>query len=286
MPPRERPDLTSTTTVKLTPEQQGLVSQAYPTIKNFTPPTLPEQPDQLIAPFNQTQLQAQDMAVAGAPVQQATMAGANQANQHLTNTNILSADSNPALASYMTAANRPVIDAYLQDVMPAIDSGAADVGQFGSSRRGVAQGIAAKGLTQAVGDTNAKIASAGYGQGLNAMLQAMGLSGSVASGMNIPAATVGAVGDVRQQQQQAAMDATQGAKWTNQMMPWNLAMDQIGAAGAIPGGSTESSVPQQPVRLLPSLLGGGLAGAGAIPGRPGIGAMLGALGGLGSYFAT
>lgn len=84
--------------------------------------------------------------------------------------NILNADSNPALQSYIQAAVRPLSQQFSEVTMPGISQDAITAGGFGGSRQGIAEGLAAGRLAQATGDTTAKIASEGYGQGLQAML--------------------------------------------------------------------------------------------------------------------
>jgi len=84
--------------------------------------------------------------------------------------NILNADSNPYLQSYMSAALHPLQDQYNTQIMPGIAGDAITAGGFGGSRQGIAEGLASKGLSQASGDVVSKMASEGYGQGLTAML--------------------------------------------------------------------------------------------------------------------
>lgn len=83
---------------------------------------------------------------------------------------ILSADSNPYLQSYMDASIRPLNDQFSNVTMPSLASGAVGSGGYGGSRQGIAEGLAAQGLSNATGDVTAKIGSEGYGQGLQAML--------------------------------------------------------------------------------------------------------------------
>lgn len=101
----------------------------------------------------------------------------NQGNQQtsgalgtLLDPSILDAGSNPYLQSYMAAALHPLQDQYANTIMPGIAGDAISAGGFGGSRQGIAEGLAAQGLSRASGDTTANIASQGYGQGLQAML--------------------------------------------------------------------------------------------------------------------
>lgn len=81
--------------------------------------------------------------------------------------------NNPYLGQYMDAATRPLTQQLEMGQLPSIRSQAADAGQQGSSRQGVAEGVA-RGLTnQAIGDTRAQIANQAYGQGLGAQANAI-----------------------------------------------------------------------------------------------------------------
>lgn len=84
--------------------------------------------------------------------------------------NILKAESNPYLQTYMSAALHPLQQQYNTQIMPGIAGDAITAGGFGGSRQGIAEGLAAQGLQQSSGDVVARMASEGYGQGLTAML--------------------------------------------------------------------------------------------------------------------
>lgn len=95
--------------------------------------------------------------------------------------NILSPDSNPFLARYAAALSRPVIQNLTERILPSIRSGAIDAGQYGSSRQGIAEGIASRGATDSIADATAGLYSGAYGQGLDAMKSAAGLAPAYAS---------------------------------------------------------------------------------------------------------
>lgn len=76
-------------------------------------------------------------------------------------------ESNPYLASYMQAADRPLQQNLNENIIPQTRLGSINAGQAGSSRAGIAEGLAGGRTQQAIGDTNAKIASDAYNQGLN-----------------------------------------------------------------------------------------------------------------------
>lgn len=107
--------------------------------------------------------------------------GAGQAQNQgalntLLNPDILSATTNPHLQSYMDAAVRPLNQQFSNVIMPGIAGEAITAGGYGGSRQGISEGLASQGLQQQTGDVTARMASEGYGQGLNAMLGGLGQS--------------------------------------------------------------------------------------------------------------
>jgi hypothetical protein len=64
----------------------------------------------------------------------------------------------PPEQAYLDAVLRPLNQAYNEVALPGILSQAGQAGQVGGSRQGVAQGIAARGYTNTVADTLAKMA--------------------------------------------------------------------------------------------------------------------------------
>lgn len=99
---------------------------------------------------------------------------------------ILNAQSNPYLQSYMDAAVRPLNEQHANVVMPGLAGGAVTAGGYGGSRQGIAEGLAAQGLSRSTGDVTAKIGSEGYGQGLQAMLGGLGAA-NTQQGQNLQA---------------------------------------------------------------------------------------------------
>jgi len=97
----------------------------------------------------------------------------------------LMAAGDPANNQYfqgaVQAAIRPITEQFTEQVLPSIRSGAIGAGQMGSSRQGVAEGIASRGYMDTVGDITAQMGNQAYGQGLQAMQAAGGLGGQLAS---------------------------------------------------------------------------------------------------------
>lgn len=76
--------------------------------------------------------------------------------------------TNPYFQGTLEAAMRSVTQAFREQIMPSIRTGSALAGQAGSSRQGIAEGLAASRANQAMADMAAQMGSAAYAQGLQA----------------------------------------------------------------------------------------------------------------------
>jgi hypothetical protein len=278
----------TTTTQQLTPEQQGLVSAAYPQYQQFAAsnPTLPTG-DQAVAPFNPNQVGGQQ-AVLGSTGQMGNTVGtAANTNQYLSSGAFLDPGSNPYVQNAVKAATDPIFQNLAETTLPGQQAtGAAGSGvNFGGSREGIAEGKAIQGAQRAAGAAGANIENTALGQGLTATNQAISQAPTTATSLALPGATQEAVGGEQQTQQQNVLNANNAAQWFQQMLP--LLKGQMLAQGAagLPGGSTTAvgSGSQDP-GMFANLVGGasalgGLAGGlGKLGGSAGLSGLLGALG--------
>ena len=214
------------------------------------------------------------------------------------------AESNPYLQSYMRAAAQPLLQDYTENILPAIGDRFSMSGMTGSSRHGIAEGIAARGVADAISRSNLALANQGYETGIGAMQNALGmgaedysntlsrmldayskggqqnyirslaetglLGGAEAAG-NIglmPSQVIGSIGSQRQQQtQQAINDAM--ARWDyTQNYPYN----QLNQFASLINGANSAGYNAQSQSAPSSLLGniaGTLGTVGAISGSLG-----------------
>lgn len=112
---------------------------------------------------------AQTAGQVGQQIQQGNAATAPGMN-FLTGGDVLRPDSNPFLQQAIQAATTPIVQNFQERVMPGIASEAVSAGGFGGSRQGVAEGIASRGMSQAVGDVASSMSNQNYQAGLQAML--------------------------------------------------------------------------------------------------------------------
>lgn len=116
-----------------------------------------------------------------------------------------------------------------------------------------------------------------YGQNLDTLRSLLGLTPTLQGAQTAPAATLGAVGDVQQQMNQAQLNDAIQAYYYQQMAPYLKATDILGLVPSLPGATTVSTgnTPTGPSAM--TALGGAATGA-ALGGTvfPGVGALPGA----------
>lgn len=262
--------VTNTTKVNLTANQKALQGYAMPQYKQFADAAaaggISAPGAESVSPFDPLQTQGQEAVLANTGEQQNIVGSAGQASQFLTSGDALSPDSNEALRATQEAAVRPIYEHLTSDVLPGIRGEAVTNGQFGSSREGIAEGIAARSANNAAGDASARVASAGYGQGLDAMKTALGLAPGTATAQSIPGATTSGVGDIRQELSQKLLSAGISQDQFQQWLPFLVGDMFNKAASGTMGGSTTSTgtAPQSP-GIPQTLAGVGTMAAGLAP---------------------
>jgi hypothetical protein len=209
---------------------------------------------------------------------------------------VLYPGSNPALRQTIAASVRPITESYVDPggVMSQIRTGAGQAGQYGSSRQGVAEGIAAGRYADAVGDTAAKVATEGYNKGLDTFGRTLAFTPQALGATSFPAQTLASVGASVEgrAQEQAAFEEAQRMWGIN--YPWIPLQNY---ANIVYGGGSSGSTAKTSGGGMTSgqQLAGGLSGAmtglsmagmlGSIPGLAGAGGAGGAAlamsGGLG-----
>jgi hypothetical protein len=109
---------------------------------------------------------------------------------------VLYPGSNPALQQTINATIRPITESYMDPggVFSQIRTGAMDAGQFGGSRQGIAEGVAAGRYANAIGDAAAKVATEGYNKGLDTFSRTLAFAPSAMQTSMVPAQTLASVG--------------------------------------------------------------------------------------------
>jgi len=105
--------------------------------------------------------------------------------------------NNPYLQTAMGSAIRPLTQNYQENVLSGITDQAAGAGQMGSSRQGIAEGIAARGYMDQVGDITGRMASQNYSDAMQRMQSAIGQSQGVANLGMMPATLMEGLGNAQ-----------------------------------------------------------------------------------------
>lgn len=277
----------TTTTQELSPEQRALIAPVIPIAQNFLANPPKQWQGSGIVPFTDLQKQAQQMTINAAnkmnPMMQQTgkqfnqlfgdmttgvnanLAGLKKGTNFLTSGDVLKAESNPYLQGAISAATRPVMENFQQQILPNLTQGAVSAGGFGGTRQGIAEGLAGKEALAQVGDISSSMSNANYQAGLQAMLgglseargqaqldlagsqaaqQLLGSKGQIMSQTLLPAQLKEQVGNQQYAMKQAQL-SEQIQKYINQqMIPFAAAQDVAAMAFGMPGGTTKSSSTQ------------------------------------------
>ena len=151
---------------------------------------------------------------------------------------------------------------YTENLNPAIQHGAIGAGQMGSSRHGVAQGIAARGTQEALGDALSGLYGNAYSEGLTQQARGMATAGQTMNLGLSPANVVEGAGAYNRGQQELALQEEMARHNFEQQQPYDQVNWMNSIYSGVPWGSTATST-------------GGGGGGGGLTGALG-GAALGA----------
>lgn len=253
---------TTTTTQNYSPEesaQRAKVMAEAARIYKANAATMANSPypGQQVTPFSPETLTSQNYAIQyalGPGLQQAN--NINQAVQFGLN-DVLYPQTNPALQSTINAAIRPITESYTDSggVMSQIRDAAMQTGQFGSSRQGIAQGIAAGRYADAIGDAAAKISTEGYNKGLDTFSRTLAFAPQAIEAGMLPANVLSSVG-LQNEQLAGEIEAYKAAErmW-GLNAPWTPLQNyaSIVFGGANPTSVTSSQAQTSPLQTLGSL---------------------------------
>jgi hypothetical protein len=117
-------------------------------------------------------------------------------NQRLARGDFLSPATNPAFTEYLDLSNAAITRQLNEGILPNLDLSAAGSGNVGSSRQGIAQGLAVGRGLDAIQLNTAQLTDQAYGRGLQATLGAQALSPSIAGLALTPAQIQQGIGDL------------------------------------------------------------------------------------------
>jgi hypothetical protein len=207
------------------------------------------------------------------------------ANQFLLG-DVLNPASNPNLQAAVDAALGRTTRAFNEDVLPQLRSTYIGAGQGGSTRQGVAEGIASDRLQQNMANTASTMYSNAYGQGLDAMLRGVALTPQTGQLLLQPSGVTSAVGAEQQAMDQAQLSDLVNRWNFEQNAPWQELAQYGQLVSGNFGGTSNSSSNAGGTQTNPLLgaAGGALAGASlaqmlsmSTPWGAGVGALIGLL---------
>lgn len=275
----------TSTTVNYSPEEAAKRAQVMGEAQNIYNQTKGQYaaagyPGSQVVPFDMYSLMGQGSALTAADQAQAS-------NQQLGTglnyglTTAMDVNNNPYLQKAVDASLQRVTNQYTDPngVLANIRSGAENAGQYGGSRQGVAEGIAAREYGHTLGDTAAQMYSDAYNKGQDTFSRTLATAPGVIQNYALPGQLQSAVGAQREGLAQAMEDynaANRDWALNAQWAPLNNYANIVYGGG----GSQSTSTGKTPTAARNPLLGavgGGLTGYAA-------GAAMGA--GLGPYGAA
>lgn len=272
---------TQSTTYQLSPEQRRLMDLAMPGVTQFAASTPQRYRGTTIAGFDPSQTAGQNTVLQGAQTQTALGGSGAAATQRWLDPSALDVNNNPAVQGMLDANRRSVADQLMQTALPGVRDAAVATGNFGSSRQGIAEGVAVGKAANALADANSRTLSAAYDTNVQSQLKALGLLPQTTANVTTGGQTQSAVGDVRQALDQARLSEQVGNFNYDQLAPFLQSKEIMSLLTGLPGGTTTSTASTPQKNPLTGALGGAASGAslGSFlgPVGSGVGAGIGAL---------
>lgn len=269
---------TTTTVVPWKEVQPNLIEGFESARQNFLTGGIQPYPGQTYVPTDPMQDYAQNLNLAYAQQSMPGQVGQaqNALSQMLTAPDVA---NNQYIGGVADVIQNRLGRQFQEQLMPRIGSNAVAAGQYGGSRQGVAEGLAARGVFEATGDALAQLYGDAYGQGLTQQARGMGYVPAMAQFGMAPMEIMGNVGAYRQAQAAQALQDDMQRFSAYQEMPFlNTERYLAALQGASPYAATTGTQQQPGASPLAGALGLGQLGLGAYGAGLFGGAGLGALG--------
>lgn len=211
-------------------------------------------PSKLTAGFTPEQTQSQNQMLQAASRMSSMLPGLQNASS--TQLNAYDLDNNDYFQKAIQAAIQPVVQNFNRSVIPGQELNAIANSGYGSSRHGIAEGIARSDLNQQLLNTTSTMANQAYQQGMDTSQKAAAMMPQIFASMLTPSATVGEVGSQKQNMQQKLIQ-DQLTRWnfqnTNEMDSLQQYANLLRGTASLGGTQTSNVAPQS------SSSGGGLS---------------------------
>lgn len=274
---------TSTQTTNYLPGQREFFTDTYrylqPLLGNFQNIQYPVQDPTANASADTTRSQG--------AIRAGVNANGAQYGQDVLNANkfllsdVLFPGSNPALQGTIDAAINPVQDRLMRNILPSLRSAYTSGDAVGSTRQGIAEGIALGDFSRNALDATSQISTNAYQSGLDAMGRALALAPATYGAAMSPYTMLNASGAQQDTQAQAEINGQIARGMFNTFGPLSYLGNvvNIGNSIAPEGYTTVGTTPgAQGPGMLSRGLGGAAAGSMFGPWGAGAGALIGMFG--------
>jgi hypothetical protein len=273
-------NVTQTSTVQLNPQQSKLFDLAFPKAEQYANSNLSVFPGTAIEDFNPLEKQAQDYtANTAAPINAGLAQQAAGTNSLMMNPSFM-LNPNQYVQGAADATTRQVTQNLNENILPQVQAQSTAAGGMysgGSTRQGIAEGLAIGKTNQGLSNSIADMYYKNYLSGLSGMGDAVNRTPAVIQEQSVYPTMLSAVGGQQRMMEQAKLDEQVNKFYTEQSLPFLQASDVIGLVNGIPGATNTSSVTGAQPRTNPlmqglglmstlgGLFGGGGGGGGAAP---------------------
>lgn len=192
----------------------------------------------------------------------------------------LDVGNNQYVQGQMAANTNRLYQDFNEQTVPALRSNFGKSGQIGSSRQGIAEGLAAQGVARASADSNAQILGTAYNNALDTYSSVLAQAPALMQAGTMPGSLLSQVGQSQRGFEQDKIDEAISRNDFSQNEAWNRLANYMQMVSGNWGGTTTSTMPGQ---KKPNLLGA-LAGGGLTLATGGSGALALGAAGLGSQF--
>lgn len=191
----------------------------------------------------------------------------------------LDPNNNPGFQGALSAAIRPITNAFSSEVMPGIDSAFSSAGRYGSGMQGQAYSDASENLARGIGDVSANMAFNNYGMERGNMMSALGMAPAMAANDYRDISMLGLAGQGMEGYDQRMIDADRERYDYNANKDMGWLANYVGLLGGAPPPTTTSTTKTPAPSPWATALGLAGTAAGAYFGGPAGASMGGRLGG-------
>ena len=168
----------------------------------------------------------------------------------------------PYMESLIDLGQRKIGEGLREQVLPSIRSDALRAGQFTSSSKDLAKGLAGEAAIQSMEDLNTRLLADAYGRGMTSRERALSMAPNILGLGLQPGAVQQQVGGLYRGDEERALQERINRWNFEQNAPWANLERYAGIIGAPWGGETTQT---SEAPMLSSVLGGAMAGVDAGP---------------------